>query len=68
MFFLRKKNRPLPDSARGEIKPEYFKLNFFSWFLNNSALKLEKVRFYILFLFLRDIVDGLVIRLLFPCS
>lgn len=62
MFFPRKKNCPLPDSARGEIKPEYFKLNFFS-FLNNSALKLEKVRVFFFFFFLRDIVDGCVIRL-----
>lgn len=66
--FSEKEKLPAAWLCKGKNESRIFKVKLLFLLLNNSALKLEKVKFYILFFFMLDIVDGCVIRLLLSCS
>ncbi len=66
--FSEKEKSPTAWLCEEENESRIFQVKLIFLVLNNSALKLEKVKFYILFFFSRDIVNGRAIRLLLPCS
>ncbi len=66
--FSEKEKSPTAWLCEEENESRIFQVKLIFLVLNNSALKLEKVKFYILFFFSRDVVNGRAIRLFLPCS